>query len=139
MSTTTITHTRTVRASGRVANAATWIVQVVVGLQFVFGGGLKLAGSPVMVDLFTDIGAGQWLRFVVGALEVSGGIGLLIRPLCGLAAAGLAAVMVGAVVTNVAIIHENPTLPVVYLVLLAVIAYRRRDKAAARLPRRSPR
>ena len=139
MSTTTITHTRTVRASGRVANAATWIVQVVVGLQFVFGGGLKLAGSPVMVDLFTDIGAGQWLRFVVGALEVTGGIGLLIRPLCGLAAAGLAAVMVGAVVTNVAIINENPTLPVVYLVLLAVIAYRRRDKTAALLRRRSPR
>src|SRR4051795_10642371 len=124
MSTTTIA----ARTTGRFANVATWIVQAVVGLQFVFGGGLKLAGSPVMVDLFTEIGAGQWLRFVVGALEVSGGIGLLIRPLCGLAAAGLAAVMVGAVVTNVAIISENPTLPAVYLVLLAVIAYRRRDR-----------
>ena len=135
MSTTTIAPTRTTRASGRAANVATWIVQVVVGLQFVFGGGLKLSGSPVMVDLFSDIGAGQWLRFVVGALEVAGGIGLLIRPLCGLAAAGLVAVMVGAVVTNVAIINENPTLPAVYLVLLAVIAYRRRDKTAAAVAR----
>jgi uncharacterized membrane protein YphA (DoxX/SURF4 family) len=135
MSTTTITPVRTGRATGRVANVATWIVQVVVGLQFVFGGGLKLAGSPVMVDLFTEIGAGQWLRFVVGALEVSGGIGLLIRPLCGLAAAGLAAVMVGAVVTNVAIIDENATLPAVYLVLLVVIAYRRRERTAALVAR----
>jgi uncharacterized membrane protein YphA (DoxX/SURF4 family) len=127
MSTTTSTPTRTTgRAAGRVANVATWIVQVVVGLQFVSGGVMKLAGSAVMVDLFADIGAGQWLRYVVGALEVAGGVGLLIRPLCGLAAAGLALVMVGAVVTNVAVIDENPTLPAVYLVLLTLIAYRRR-------------
>jgi uncharacterized membrane protein YphA (DoxX/SURF4 family) len=127
MSTTTIAPTRT---TGRIANVATWIVQAVVGLQFISGGALKLAGSPVMVDLFADIGAGQWLRYVVGALEVAGGVGLLVRPLCGLAAAGLALVMVGAVVTNVAVISENPTLPAVYLVLLTLIAYRRRERTA---------
>jgi uncharacterized membrane protein YphA (DoxX/SURF4 family) len=132
MSTTTITPTRT---TGRIANVATWALQAVLALQFAFGGGLKLAGGPVMVDLFADIGAGQWLRFVVGALEVAGGIGLLVRPLCGLAAAGLAAVMVGAVVTNVAVISENPTLPAVYLVLLALIAYRRRERTAEVLAR----
>jgi hypothetical protein len=131
MSTTTIAPAHT----GRVANVVTWIVQAVVGLQFAFGGGLKLAGSPVMVDLFTEIGAGQWFRYLVGALEVAGGIGLLVRPLCGLAAAGLAAVMVGAVVTNVAVISENPTLPAVYLVLLAAIAWRRRARTAALLAR----
>ena len=130
MSTTTIARTAPAR-SGRFANVATWIVQAIVGVQFIFGGGLKLAGSPVMVDLFTDVGAGQWLRYAVGALEVAGGVGLLIRPLCGLAAAGLAVVMVGAVVTNVAIISENPTVPAVYLVLLALIAWRRRDRTAA--------
>ena len=134
MSTTTITRPRTAR-TGRFANVATWIVQAVVGLQFISGGALKLAGSAVMVDLFADIGAGQWLRYVVGALEVAGGVGLLVRPLCGLAAAGLAVVMVGAVVTNVAVINENPTLPAVYLVLLTLIAYRRRDRSAELLAR----
>ena len=34
----------------------------------------KLAGDPVMVDMFADIGAGQWLRYLVGALEVAGGL-----------------------------------------------------------------
>jgi uncharacterized membrane protein YphA (DoxX/SURF4 family) len=132
MSTTTIAPTA---RSGRIANVATWVLQAVVGVQFVFGGGLKLAGSPVMVDLFADIGAGQWLRYLVGALEVAGGVGLLIRPLCGLAAAGLVGVMAGAVVTNVAVINETPTLPAVYLVLLALIAWRRRDRSAAVLSR----
>jgi uncharacterized membrane protein YphA (DoxX/SURF4 family) len=134
MSTTTLAPTaRTAR--GRITNVATWILQALIGVQFISGGGLKLAGSPVMVDLFTDIGAGQWLRYLVGALEVAGGVGLLIRPLCGLAAAGLVGVMAGAVVTNVAIISENPTLPAVYLVLLALIARRRRDRSAAVLSR----
>jgi uncharacterized membrane protein YphA (DoxX/SURF4 family) len=140
MGTTTINTTRTAPAartsrSARFANVATWIVQAVVGLQFVSGGVMKLAGSTSMVDLFTDIGAGQWLRYVVGALEVAGGVGLLIRPLCGLAAAGLALVMVGAVVTNVAVISENPALPAVYLVLLTLIAYRRRTQTAALVSR----
>jgi uncharacterized membrane protein YphA (DoxX/SURF4 family) len=135
MTTTTIAPTRNGRRTARIANVATWIVQVVIGVQFVFGGGLKLSGTPVMVDLFTDIGAGQWLRFVVGTLEVAGGLGLLIRPLCGLAAAGLALVMVGAAVTNVAVISENPTLPVVYLVLLTLIAYRRRERTAELIAR----
>ena len=31
------------------------------------------------------IGAGQWLRYLVGALEVAGGVGLLILALAGLA------------------------------------------------------
>jgi putative oxidoreductase len=132
MSTTTIAPTASTRTarSSRIANVATWVLQAVIGVQFFFGGGLKLAGSPVMVDLFTEIGAGQWLRYLVGALEVAGGVGLLIRPLSGLAAAGLAGVMVGAVVTNVAIIGENPTLPAIYLVLCAVIAWRRRERTA---------
>jgi hypothetical protein len=37
--------------------------------------------------------------------------------------------------TNVAIISENPTLPAVYLVLLALIARRRRDRSAAVMSR----
>lgn len=48
----------------------------VVLAAIVAGGGIsKLAGDPVMVDMFADIGAGQWLRYLVGALEVSGGVG----------------------------------------------------------------
>ena len=131
MSTTTIATTRTTRTTrtgrtGRVATVVTWIVQVVVGLQLASGGGLKLAGSPVMVDLFTEIGAGQWLRYVVGALEVAGAVGLLVPRLSGLAALGLAALMVGATVTNLFIIGERPWLPVGLLLVAAAIAWGRR-------------
>jgi uncharacterized membrane protein YphA (DoxX/SURF4 family) len=135
MSSTTVAPARRATRTGRIANVATWLVQVVLGFSLASGGALKLSGDPIMVDLFADIGAGQWLRYFVGAAEVAGGLGLLVAPLCGLAAVGLTALMAGAIVTNVAIIDENPTLPAVYLVVLAAVAWRRRARTAALVAR----
>jgi putative oxidoreductase len=103
-----------------------WVLQIVLAVQFASGGGMKLAGTQVMVDLFADIGIGQWFRLVVGALEFAGAIGLLIPRLAWIAALGLAGVMAGAVVTNVAVIGENPALPAVLLVAAALIVRARR-------------
>ena len=125
----------TTRRTGRIANIATWVVQVVVGLLFIGGGMAKLFGDPAMVDLFDEIGAGAWLMYFVGACEVAGGIGLMIPWLCGLAAAALGALIVGAIITNVVVVDENPALPVVYLVVLAVLTYRRRDRIASLVKR----
>jgi uncharacterized membrane protein YphA (DoxX/SURF4 family) len=124
--------------SGRPVNVALWVLQAVLAFQFAGGGLLKLTGSPEMVDLFATIGAGQWLRYVVGALEVAGAVGLLVPRLSGLAALGLAALMLGATVTNLFIIGESPWLPLGLLLVAAVIAWGRRSQTralAARLQR----
>jgi uncharacterized membrane protein YphA (DoxX/SURF4 family) len=120
-----IVATRKAPAS-RPVNLALWALQAVLALQFAAGGLAKLAGSPELVELFAAIGAGQWLRYVVGALEVAGAIGLLVPRLSGLAALGLAALMVGATVTNLFVIHESAWLPVGLLLVAAVIAWGRR-------------
>jgi putative oxidoreductase len=120
-----IVATRKAPAAGPV-NVALWVLQAVLALQFAGGGLAKLAGSPELVQLFADIGAGQWLRYVVGALEVAGAVGLLVPRLSRLAALGLAALMVGATVTNLFIIHERPWLPVGLLLVATVIAWGRR-------------
>jgi uncharacterized membrane protein YphA (DoxX/SURF4 family) len=117
--------------AARPFNVALWVLQVVLALQFAGGGLAKLAGSPELVDLFTSIGAGQWLRYVVGALEVAGAVGLLVPRLSGLAALGLAALMVGATVTNLFVIGERPWLPVGLLLVCAVIAWGRRSQTRA--------
>jgi uncharacterized membrane protein len=124
--------------SGRPVNVALWVLQAVLAFQVAGGGLLKLTGSPAMVELFATIGAGQWLRYVVGALEVAGAVGLLVPRLSGLAALGLAALMLGATVTNLFIIGESPWLPLVLLLVAAVIAWGRRSRTralAARLQR----
>ena len=115
----------------RAGNVALWVLQAVLAFQFAGGGLLKLTGSPEMVDLFATIGAGQWLRYLVGALEVAGAVGLLVPRLSGLAALGLAALMAGATVTNLFVLGESPWLPVGLLLVSAVIAWGRRPRTKA--------
>jgi putative oxidoreductase len=66
----------------------------------------KLAGAHSAVQMFGQIGAGQWLRYLVGTAELAGAAGLLIPRLTGLAAAGLAADMAGATIINAAVLHS---------------------------------
>src|SRR4051812_11928120 len=77
-----------------------------IGLAVVFAaaGLAKLGGEPAMVQMFADVGAGAWLRYLVGALEVAGAVGLLVPRLTGAAALGLTGLMIGATVTNVAVL-----------------------------------
>ncbi|MDG4828162.1 DoxX family protein [Solwaraspora sp. WMMD1047] len=119
-----------VRPTGRLANVGLWILQVLLALAFGMAGASKLAGQEQQVELFDDIGLGQWLRYLTGALEVAGAIGLLIPALAGLAALGLAGVMLGAVLTDAFIIEGSPVFPLVLLALAALVAWGRRDRLA---------
>lgn len=82
-----------------------WILAVLLAVGFTFFGGIKLIGNPGMVQEFAQIGAGQWLRYVTGLLEVSGAIGVLIPRVRFWAALQIATVMAGATFTNLAILH----------------------------------
>ena len=97
-----------------------------LGLFFLGAGAIKLAGLPVMVQLFEDMGMGQWLRYVVGASEMAGGA-LLLAPLtAALGALLLSGVMLGAFWGNVIILHTPPLAPTAMLVLLAIVLRARR-------------
>jgi uncharacterized membrane protein YphA (DoxX/SURF4 family) len=102
-----------------------WVLQLLLAFQFAGGGWLKLSGAPVMVDMFAAIGAGQWFRFVVGALEIAGAIGLLVPRIAGLAALGLSGLLVGAIATNLLILNADSRVAIVLLLLSALIAWGR--------------
>ncbi|WP_218004565.1 DoxX family protein [Microtetraspora niveoalba] len=129
MTSTTTMSTATTAASrrSRIRTALSWVVQLVLALQFVIGGVLKLFGEAQMTALFAEIGAGQWLRIVVGALELAGAAGLLLPRLARAAAVGLVALMIGAAVTNVAVLGTSPAVPLFFLLLAAAVAVLRRD------------
>lgn len=105
MNTATVTARPAARAGGR-ANTLLWAAQIVLAAFFAFAALPKLAGAHSSVTMFGQIGAGQWLRYLVGTAELAGAAGLLIPRLAGLAAAGLAADMVGASVINAAVLHS---------------------------------
>ena len=79
---------------------------------------------------------------LVGVLEIAGALGLMLplaagrrgrmaRPLGGLAAFGLVLLLIGAAVTNVAVLGTSPVLPLILLALAAaVVTIRRRELRA---------
>ena len=88
---------------------ALWTLQILLAAAFVIAGGSKLAGTPAMVQLFTAVGWGQWFRYVTGAIEVAAAILLLIPGFSGLAALLLIPTMVGAILTHLTVLHNNPS------------------------------
>lgn len=110
----------------RPAHMALLVLQVLLGIFFVIASAVpKLVGEAIAVQIFEDIGIGQWFRYVVGVLELVGGIGLIIPRTAGLAALGLAVLMVGATITNLFIIDGGVAIvtTIVLFILLSVIAW----------------
>ena len=96
--------TPSVRSAGQ--NRALWAAQVLLAAVFAVAALPKLAGAHAAVAMFGQIGAGHWLRYLVGTAELAGAAGLLMPRLAGLAAAGLAADMAGASIINIAVLHS---------------------------------
>ncbi len=111
-----------------------WAAQIMLAAIFALVAVPKLAGAHSAVTMFGQIGAGQWLRYLVGTAELAGAIGLLVPPLAGLAAAGLAADMAGASIINAAVLHSAAvamTLPLCAAFVLIALARRKQTRALA--------
>ncbi|MFI6173835.1 DoxX family protein [Nocardia sp. NPDC051052] len=119
---------------GKKLNRVLWTLQILLGLFFIIASAVpKLFGQEAAVQSFDDIGWGDWFRYLTGIVELSGGIGLLVPRLSGLAAAGLTITMVLAAATQ-AFLLDAPALapfPLVLAVVFAWIAYERRDSIVA--------
>ena len=118
----------------RLTGTLLWGAQILLAAFFLFvavpG---KLIGDHGAVQEFVAIGAGQWFRVLVGIIELAGAIGLLVPGLAGLAAAWLAADMVGATITNATVLRNTTFGPNVWMTLIlcavfVLLAYGRRQQ-----------
>lgn len=126
--------TQSISTRRRPVTVVLWTAQILLAAFFVMASVPKLLGDPTAVRMYGVIGAGQWFRYLTGICELSGAIGLLIPRLSGLAASGLAGVMIGASVTNLFILPGMAPAAIVTVALgvaFAVIAYARRDQTRA--------
>ncbi|HLU54720.1 MAG TPA: DoxX family protein [Pseudonocardia sp.] len=130
---------RAPRTPSRATSVTLWTLQILVGLFLVVASAApKFWGDPYAIQIFDEIGAGQWFRYVTGAVELAGGLGLMIPRLAGPAAVGLMGFMVCAAYTQ-AVVLDQPTLvitPAIIFVIVALIAWGRRESIAAWLPAR---
>lgn len=84
------------------------LAEVSLAAVFLIVGGAKLIGRPDMIALFRDIGVGQWLRYLTGALEVSGATLLLVPFLSGASALALGGIMIVATLIELFVLHRPP-------------------------------
>jgi putative oxidoreductase len=123
-----VTRNGTDQRRGRASLIALWVTQVVLAAMFLMAGGSKLAGVPAMVTMFDTLGLGQWFRYVTGAIEATSGILLLVPSAAVFGALLLIPTMLGAIVTNVFVIHASPMIPALLLLGAAAVAWARRHQ-----------
>jgi putative oxidoreductase len=119
--------------ANRTVKIISWVLQALLAATFIAAGGAKLAGAPMMVEIFDHIGLGQWFRLVTGAVEVLGGIALLVPAAAAFGAFFLGVTMICAVLTHLLVIGGNPTPAIVLAVLNFVVVFLRRMQFAALL------
>jgi len=115
-------------STGKIMNVGLWILQVAAAGMFLMAGFAKLSGDPQMVGMFDAIGFGQWFRYLTGSFEILGALLLLIPRLSGLGGLWLVGVMLGAVATHLFIIGGSPLMAIILLIVVAVIAWGRRQR-----------
>ncbi len=109
-----------------------WVrwVELGLGALFVVAGLVKASGVPFLVELFTSLGFGQWLRFLTAVIEMTGGALLLTGRFQYLASLALAVVMVGATDASIVVFDRSPVPPLLTLMALLVVAWMRHPSGA---------
>jgi len=102
-------------------NIVLWILQILTAIVFLMAGSAKLFGNPRMIELFGNLGPGQWFRYVTGGIEVISAVMLLVPRLIPIGALLLVGTMLGAIATHLFIIGGSSLVPIVLLAFNVVI------------------
>ena len=109
-------------------NVALWVLQIAVAAVFVVSAIPKLAGVPMMVQMFGALGLGQWFRYFTAVLEIGGAVLLLVPAVAGVGALTLAVVMVGAILVHTLVLGGSAVPAIVLLAASLTIAWYRGAK-----------
>ena len=107
-----------------------WIVSVLLAVVFATTGLAKLIGrEPIGLQAAAMNGFPQWIRTLVGIVEVGGAAALLVPPVAAVAASMLALLMVPATITQWVSGEPGLFIPVLLFALLLLVAWRRNPTA----------
>jgi uncharacterized membrane protein YphA (DoxX/SURF4 family) len=113
----------TVDRDTRMDRVKRWLPRLSLGLLFMYVGQTKFNSDPhgTWVPVFERIGFGQWFRYFTGVMQIAGGILLLLPRTLTAGAALLACTMIGAILTDMFVMHSAlffvPTLLLVAIVV----------------------
>ncbi len=118
-------------SSTTVKVVAVWIISGLLAAVFILVGTPKLLQQPQLVDMFDQWGYARWFLVMIGALEVTGAILLLIPRVAIYGVALLSVLMLGAGYTHIANAEGlQVARPAIFLVLLIVVGWMRGPRRA---------
>ena len=98
-----------------------YVLNVLLSVLFLFSAYSKLIADPQAIQGFAVAGLPIWFMYTIGALEVLGAIGLWVRKIAPVAAAGLVIIMVAAtILTAVFMSVPFAALPLVVGIILVI-------------------
>jgi putative oxidoreductase len=110
-----------------------WVLRALMAALFLFAAFAKFSSMQMEVDAFAMLPVGQWFRYLVGLLELAGGICVLIPTISGLGAIVLFVVDVGAFFAQILFLHQDWIHPIVIGAILLALIYLQRDAIRERL------
>lgn len=121
------------RNSSRARRIADWTLRGLLAIAFVGAGATKFMGVEQSVAVFqvieTRFGVGMWFMWLAAILEIGGGLLILQPRFARPAALLLAAVSLGALLTNLFVVPSPPVAGALLLMCLAVL-WSHRPRAA---------
>ncbi len=112
-------------AASRAKTISSWVLVVLLAAGYLMSGVGKLTGAAT--QMFEDWGYAPWFAILIGVLELSGALGLLIPKLTRAAILGLTGIMIGASYTHIANAEGAQVLrPLIFIVLLWTVWWLRR-------------
>jgi len=120
--------TTDVQRAPRWKPAALWTLKGLLAAAFLSAGGAKIFGVPMMVEIFQQIGLGQWFRYLTGVLEIVGAITILMPRLAAFRGVLVSCIMVGAIATHLLLIGGSAVPAIILLALSAIVVISHRDQ-----------
>jgi putative oxidoreductase len=112
-----------------------WLPRLALIAAFVFIGATKFNDNPngMWFKLFEQIGFGQWFRYFAGVMQVGGALLMLTPWTLTLGAAMLACTMVGAMITDIFVMHAvgYALVPLILLGMITAVWFNGRIGAGA--------
>ncbi len=112
---------------GKIKNISAWILQVLLGLEFIVAG-LSKFSTPIWPKRFTEWGYPDSFYIVIAVAEAAGGILIFIPKLAHKSALAMMTIMLGATITHM--VHgewKSITVTLIIFGLLGLLYFLRKE------------
>jgi putative oxidoreductase len=107
-----------------------WVMRISAGVLFLVVGLAKFQTRSIWVRLFSEIGLGDWFRYLTGALQCTAGLLMFVPRTMRAGAAIAGCTMLGAVAVHLFVLDTGvggAIIPAFILAFLAAVGWRSND------------